>query len=76
MAAWKYSADECVVVGDVLKVGFTTRSDHWVRFGVLNIPLDLLEREVMRGLLQAHQKRMEAPLAEDTPLLLKWNTDE
>lgn len=76
MAAWKYSADECVVVKDVLKVGFTTRGDNWVRFGVLNIPLDLLEGAVIRSILEAHQRKMEGPPGEDTPLDLSWSTQE
>lgn len=76
MAAWKYSADECVVVGDVLKVGMTIRSDHWVKFGVLNIPLEDLEVSVIRAILKAHQRQMERPRGEDTPLDLSWATDE
>lgn len=74
--AWKYSANQVAVVGDELRVGFKVEGETWVKFGVLTIGLDLLEAEVFRALLKAHQARMEAPVAEDTPLPLSWATHE
>lgn len=76
MRKWEYSVDECVVVKDHLVIGFTTRTEHWVKFGVLRIPLEELEATVIRSILLAHNRRMEGPETSDTPLSLSWATDE
>jgi hypothetical protein len=76
MAAWQYEVNTLVAGPDSLKVGFTVRTEHWVKFGKLEVPYTMVTAHIMRTLVMAWEREMEGPPEIDTPMSLTWSTDE
>jgi hypothetical protein len=76
MSAWKYSVNTVVAGPDTLKIGFTVETEHWVKFGKLEVPYHYLTGDLMARLTHAWSKSKELPPESDTPLSLTWSTGE
>lgn len=67
MAQWKYEIEGIGVRPAAFAVGFTHKTDHWVRFGTLYVPFRMFDAEHLQPLIAHWTDRMEGPPEKDTP---------